>query len=160
MKTRIIFKRIEIWLLYAVMIGLLVYAFKPGDEVMDPVIDNLVVLSDESGSFAPEVTEEPEKEILVVEKVDVRPAQQGQIVEVTLVGRTPEGGEARLDESTVTATTGSGIPVGFFFEPFRLVGSLDGEEDSLATVKLWLEEPAEVVLLEFQGKTLRAELPE
>ncbi len=160
MKTRIIFKRIEIWLLFAVMIGLLVYAFKPGDEVMDPVIDNPVVLSDESGSFAPEVTEEPEKEILVVEKVDVRPAQQGQIVEVTLVGRTPEGGEVRLDESTVTATTGSGIPVGFFFEPFRLVGSLDGEEDSLATVKLWLEEPAEVVLLEFQGKTLRAELPE
>ena len=50
--------------------------------------------------------------------------------------------------------------MGFFFEPFRLVGSLDGEEDSLATVKLWLEEPAEVVLLEFQGKTLRAELPE
>ena len=80
MKTRIIFKRIEIWLLFAVMIGLLVYALKPGDEVMDPVIDNPVVLSDESGSFAPEVTEEPEKEILVVEKVDVRPAQQGQIV--------------------------------------------------------------------------------
>ena len=160
MKTRIIFKRIEIWLIFAVMIGLLVYAFKPGDEVLDPVIDNLVVISDESGSFATEVTEEREKEILVVEKVDVRPAQQGQIVEVTLVGRTPEGGEARLDESTITATTGSGIPVGFFFEPFRLVGSLDGEEDSLATVKLWLEEPAEVVLLEFQGKTLRAELPE
>ena len=55
MKTLVIFKRIEIWLLFAVMIGLLVYALKPGDEAADPLIDNPVVLSDDSDSLAPEV---------------------------------------------------------------------------------------------------------
>ncbi len=160
MRTLVIFKRIEIWLLFAVMIGLVVFALKPAPDFDDPKSDSPVVLSDESDALVPEVPAEPEKEVLVVEKVDVVSTQQGQIVEVTLLGRAPEGNEARLDESTVLARTEGGEPVSFFFEPFRQYSSLDGEEDSLATVKLWLEEPAEVVWLEFQGKTLKAALPE
>jgi len=160
MKTLAIFKRIEIWLLFAVMIGLTFYALQPEEETEDGNGVEPVVLSDQSETLVPEVPEEPEKELLTVEMVDVKPAQQGKIVEVTLLGRTPEGGTSRLDESTVKATTESGVPVDFFFEPFRHFSTLDDQEDSLATVKLWLEEPTQVVLLEFQGKTLRAELPE
>ena len=160
MRTLIIFKRIEIWLLFAVMIGLIVFALITPEEIADPAGSEPVVLSHESESMAPEVSVEPERDLIVVEKVNVRPAQKGRIVEVTLLGRTPKGDEVVLDDSTVIATTEGGKPIGFFFEPFRQFGSLAGDENSLATVKLWLEEPTQVVWLEFKGEKLKAELPE
>ncbi|MBP83476.1 MAG: hypothetical protein CMO61_06470 [Verrucomicrobiales bacterium] len=160
MRTLIIFKRIEIWLLLIVMIGLIVFASKTPEEIADPADLEPVVLSHESDSMAPQVPAESERDLVVVEKVDVRSAQEGRIVEVTLFGTTPKGNEVVLDDSTVIAKTEGGKPVGFFFEPFRQFGSLAGDEKSLATVKLWLAEPSQIVWLEFQGEKLKAELPE
>lgn len=160
MRTLIIFKRIEIWLLFAVMIGLMVFALKTPEEVADSIGSEPVVLSHESDSIATEVPVESKRDSIVVEKVNVKPTQQGRIVEVTLLGRTQKGDEFVLNDSTVIATTEEGRPVGFFFEPFRQFGSLTDDENSFATVKLWLEEPTQVVWLEFKGEKLKAELPE
>lgn len=160
MRTLIIFKRIEIWLLFAVMIGLMVFALKTPEEVADSMVSEPVVLSHESDSIATEVPVESKRDSIVVEKVNVKPTQQGRIVEVTLLGRTQKGDEFVLNDSTVIATTEEGRPVGFFFEPFRQFGSLTDDENSFATVKLWLEEPTQVVWLEFKGEKLKAELPE
>lgn len=160
MRTLIIFKRIEIWLLFAVMIGLMVFALKTPEEVADSMVSEPVVLSHESDSIATEVPVESKRDSIVVEKVNVKPTQQGRIVEVTLLGRTQKGDEFVLNDSTVIATTEEGRPVGFFFEPFRQFGSLTDDENSFATVKLWLEEPTQVLWLEFKGEKLKAELPE
>lgn len=159
MPLLVILKRFEVWLLLAVVFALLAFAFRP-----EPQPSPLA--GDKSAETVPAITAEktnlPDPEVpaeaFAVEDVKVTPTKGGMIVELTLSGRSPTGADLTLDESSVTATTGEGEPVNRFFEPFREPAVLLASGDSIATLKWWLESPAEVIWLDLQGDRVKAEL--
>lgn len=160
MPLLVILKRFEVWLLLAVVFALLAFAFRP-----EPQPSPLT--GDKSAETVPAITAEktnlPDPEVpdeaLAVEDVKVTPTKGGMIVELTLSGRSPTGADLILDESSVTATTGEGEPVNRFFEPFRERAVLLASGDSIATLKWWLERPADVIWLDLEGERVKAELP-
>ncbi len=156
-----ILKRFEIWLLFAVIAALFTFAFRPHGESIKVLAepDNSVVQSDQATAPHPATDPKLRKEPYTIEAVDIVPTEQGQIVELTLMGRSQSGEEIPLNNSTLSAMTSEGEPLDFFFEPFREEAFFTGGEDSLATVKLWLESPTEVIWLDLQGSRLKAKLP-
>ena len=46
-----------------------------------------------------------------------------------------------------------------FFEPFREPAVLLASGDSVATLKWWLERPADAIWLDLEGERVKAELP-
>lgn len=160
MPLLVILKRFEVWLLLAVVFALLAFAFRPEPELPP-------LAAEEPAKAIPAITAEktilPDPELpdesFAVDDVKVTPTKGGMIVELTLSGRSPTGADIALDESSVTATTGEGEPVNRFFEPFREPAVLLASGDSIATLKWWLETPAELIWLDLQGERVRAELP-
>lgn len=165
MPLLVILKRFEVWLLAAVVVALLIFAFRPEAEFPDPVpvigtAENTAAAIPPGGSEASVAGPPPAaSEVITVRDVKVTGSKEGMIVELTLSGRSLTGEDITLDESTVTATTGEGEPVNRFFEPFREPAVLLAAEDSLATLKWWLEHPAGVIWLDLQGQRVKAELP-
>jgi len=164
MKYLAILKRFEIWLLLAVVAAIFFYAGQSPDSEADAPEDSpddpVVVSGDESDSGGDETGDRSESEGLRVENIDLRPSQGGSVLEVTLLGRSRTGEPATVDESSLMVRTAEGEPVPHFFEPFRRTAVLSGKEESMATVRLWLESPTEAIRLEFQGEEIKAELPE
>lgn len=157
----VILKRIEIWLLAALVTGLLIFAFQP-EPGMEGV-DNSVA---EDSGLESELVDPgnpiigPAKEPAVrIKEVAVTPSGRGMIVELTISGRSTSGSDFILDESTICATTREGEVVPFFFEPFRESTALLAAEDSLVTLRWWLEKPADALVLQLQGESITAELP-
>jgi len=157
----VILKRFEVWLLLILVTGLVIFAFQPEPGIrvtVDPI---------EAETEVPEIPEKPDSRTqtstrensIIVKDVKVTPSGEGMIVELTVGGRSTSGSDMVLDESTVSATTGEGEIVPFFFEPFREPSLLLASEDSLATLRWWLESPADAILLNVQGESIRAELP-
>ena len=155
-----VFKRFEIWLLVAVVAGLIWYAFRP-EPVMEPEKEKetIVSISGEKQQSAKEDPQAEEKKTLEVDKVEISDSPGGKIVAVTLYGKSTSGKEVELNEENLLATTAAGNPVNTFFEPFRHDAFFEAEERSLVTVKLWLEEPTDAIWLDFQGERVKAELP-
>ena len=164
MKTLVIFRRPEIWILMLVVAALGAFAFRSEEE---PEIvekkttpEPIKVLPEKKPDAKEEAPEEKEtKTDLAVKKVEVDKSEQGWVVDLTLLGRSTSEAEAPVTEETLTARTGQGDPVNHFFEPFKEEQSLLPDEDSLVTVRLWLEKPAESISLDFQGRTVNTELP-
>lgn len=161
MKTLVIFLRPEIWILMIVVVALGFYAFRSEE---DPEV--VATVSPEPVKALPKKKPVPEKNLpeekesdLAVKQVEVDRSEQGWVVDLTLLGRSTTDSEAPITEETLTARTGEGDPVNHFFEPFREEQSLLPGEDSLVTVRLWLEKPAESISLDFQGRTVKTELP-
>lgn len=164
MKTLVIFRRPEIWVLMIVVVALAVYAFRSDEEPQ--VVAAETTEKPEPIQVLPkkkpvEENEVPEAEEtgLAVEKVKVDKSEQGWVIDLTLLGRSATDAEAPVTEDTLTALTGDGDPVNHFFEPFKEEQSLLPDEDSLVTVRLWLERPADSISLDFQGRTVKTELP-
>ena len=155
----VILKRFEVWLLAAIVIALLIFAFRPepaGTEAA-PVIstaENPAVTTPHEVAEASKV-----KEGITVRDVKVTGTREGMIVELTLFGRSLSGENIALDDTAITATTDEGEPVNRFFEPFRESPVLLASEDSLATLRWWLERPAGAIWLDFQGQRTKAVLP-
>jgi hypothetical protein len=174
MKYLVIFKRFEIWLLLAV-IGFVFYsAFRP--EGKEPAI---VVETKPPVEAVPAIvkagrTDSPpedagdsgvEEKDLLVEEVSIiggggGKAEEGQVVEVTLLARSNSGRTVRIDESTLKAATATGTPVAHFFEPFKQEQMIRPDEASLITVRFWLERPSAKMWLDFQGERTEVVLPE
>ncbi len=159
MSFLVILKRFEVWLLLAVVAALFVFAFRSEDPLPADSPPQIATVPDgDLGAAADPLPETPEETVAVAEVI-VTPTQGGVIVETTLSRRSPSGGELVLDESGVTATTDDGAPVNRFFEPFREPALLLASEDSVATLKWWLERPAEVLWLDLPGHRVKAVLP-
>jgi len=172
-----ILKRFEIWLLFAVVAALLVYALKPHpsptasarDDSETPEPQRTALAAGSKGAAegqrdaagaAPEASGRDAPPPLAVESVRVTPSAGGRIVELALHARSPGDAPLPLDEATLVATTRDGSPVPRFFEPFSpepLALPGDGGE---AVVRYWLESPADALWLDFSGETAKAELPE
>lgn len=157
----VILKRIEIWLLAALVTGLLIFAFQPepGSEELDESVATDSGLETElvnPGDPIPDPGKEP---AFTIKDVTVTPSGQGMIVELTISGRSTSGSDITLDESTISATTREGEVVPFFFEPFRESTLLLASEDSLVTLRWWLEKPADALVLQLQGESITANLP-
>jgi len=167
MKTLVIFRRLEIWVLLIVIAALAVFALRtePVPEEPETVeVAPVKVLPKKKKEVEVAETAEPVETGLVVEEVSVSgsqqgSAQQGKMIEVTLLGRSATDAEAPVTEATLTAQTDSGDPVNHFFEPFKKAQVFLPDEDSLVTVRLWLEQPEEFIWLDFQGKKIKTELP-
>tara|TARA_R110002096_G_scaffold292704_11_gene487171 strand:+ start:5017 stop:5505 length:489 start_codon:yes stop_codon:yes gene_type:complete len=162
MRYLVVLKRIEIWLLLIVVAGLFVFALRSTDQIDEsnvpqPIPETLPTVTQEDSAGSAETIE---KDPVVIEQLTVKPTQQGKIIELTLLGRSLSGEDIELNESTLKATTDGGEQLSFFFEPFREAASLSADEDSIATVKLWLENQAKSIQVDIQGKQLEAELPE
>lgn len=161
MPLLVILKRFEVWLLITLVFALLAFAFRPeppplplnGGEAVKPV--PVAAVKGEATLPDPALPDES----FAVDEVKVTPTKGGMIVELTLSGRSPTGMDISLDETGVTATTGEGEPVNRFFEPFREPAVLLASGDSIATLKWWLESPADVLWLDLQGERVKAELP-
>jgi len=158
----VILKRFEVWLLAALVIALLVFAFRPEPGLTEPApiigtAENPAVTILPGESAATEAPEVPEE--ITIRDVKVTGTQGGMIVELTLYGRSLTGKDLTLDETVVTATTDDGEPVNRFFEPFREPAVLLASEDSLATLRWWLERPAGAIWIDLQGQRAKAELP-
>lgn len=155
----VILKRFEVWLLAAIVIALLIFAFRPepaGTEAA-PVISTA---ENPAVTIPHEVAETPKViEGITVRDVKVTGTKEGMIVELTLYGRSLSGKNIALDDTAITATTDEGEPVNRFFEPFRESPVLLASEDSLATLRWWLERPAGAIWLDFQGQRTKAALP-
>lgn len=161
MSFLVILKRFEVWLLFAVVAALFVFAFRseePPPIQADSPSRAVVAPDEDHGAAADPLPETPE-ETFAVAAVIVTPTQGGYIVETTLSRRAPSGGELVLDESGVTATTDDGAPVNRFFEPFREPALLLASGDSVATLRWWLERPADVLWLDLPGHRVKAVLP-
>lgn len=164
MSLLFLFKRFEIWLLLAVVVGLLFVAFSPEeiDAEVVAVSETPVLLEKKLEVELPEnngtQTDEPEP-AFAIKEVSVRPDGDGKVVEVTLSGRAQNGEEALVNEDTLRAMTGSGEPVSRFFEPFRKELTFHPEQVSLITTRWWLEKPTDSIWLEFQGQRVEAVLP-
>lgn len=155
----VILKRFEVWLLAATVVALLIFAFRPEPGMTEPdtvivTAENPAVTTLPGESAAPEIPEG-----ITIRDVKVTGTKEGMIVELTLYGRSLSGKDLTLDETAVTATTGEGEPVSRFFEPFRESPVLLASEDSLATLRWWLERPAGAIWLDLQGQRAKAELP-
>lgn len=164
MTVLVIFKRFEIWLLLAVVISLLVFAFRaePAPDPDKPTIGPLAASpSEHDPAVARSVPEPPDPAAppFSIREVQVDRAAAGWIVETVFAGRSPGPGDLDLDSAA--ATTADGEPVPRFFEPFRPSALLpsNASEESVATLRWWLEKPAETLWIDVAGRSLRAELP-
>ncbi len=160
----VILKRFEVWLLLAVVAALLIFAFLPEPEPTQPGQAKRPTLSTPPASEKVETDPDaaPGDEApaaIAVRDVRVLDSPGGLIVETTLAGRSPSGGDLVLDESNVSATTAEGEPAPRFFEPFRETASLSGAEDPLATLRWWLVRPTAALSLDIGGTTIPVELP-
>lgn len=156
MSFLVVLKRFEVWLLLAVVAGILWIAFFPQPpEPGSP--QPAEIASTESLNGAPDpLTEAPPP--LSVREVRVLPSGGGKIVETVLRGRSPSGEDITFDGDAVRATTSTGEPVPRFFEPFRESGFIAGGADSEATLRWWLNSPTDEIWLEVSGLRLRAGL--
>lgn len=159
MPLLVILKRFEVWLLLAVVFALLAFAFRPEPQPSPPGEKPELPLSGTTTENSSLPDPAVNDEAFAVDDVKVTPTKGGMIVELTLSGRSPTGADLTLDESSVSATTGEGEPVNRFFEPFREPAVLLASGDSVATLKWWLERPADVIWLELEGERVKAELP-
>ena len=150
-------------MLIAVVVGLIVFAFRPEPElpVALPELDaeEIASTNPENSTDSPDPRPSPKIEGLIVHEVRITGSPGGRIVETTLSGRSPVGSDLILDETSVSATTDAGEPLNRFFEPFVEPPSLLASEDTLATVRWWLESPADTIWLEVKGRKVRADLP-
>ena len=150
-------------MLLAVVVALLVFAFRPEPDLPvwlpEPETAQTPTLDPDKTPVSPEPPALLESEGLSVREVRVTESPGGRIVETTLSGRAPGGADLALDESNVSATTDAGDLVSRFFEPFLEPPSLLASEDTLATLRWWLESPADTIWLQVQGRRIRADLP-
>jgi hypothetical protein len=166
MSLLFLFKRFEIWLLLAVVVGLLFVAFSPEQLNIEVVEEKKVPVLLEKKlevklpeGVEPETVPPEEEPALAIKEIVVRPDGVGRVVEVTLSGRTTNGQKTVVNEDTLRAMTSAGEPVGRFFEPFREEMSWYPEQASLITTRWWLEKPTDSIWLEFQGQRVEAVLP-
>lgn len=162
MNTLVIFKRFEIWLLLALVVALAVFALQPEEaleEGAEPAPEPAKTLAEKDANRKEAPAEPVEEPGLSVENVSVTGTEQGRIVELTLSGRSPTDEEIAITESTLLAHTDAGDAVNHFFAPFQEPPVLHPDEDSLVTVRLWLEKPTESIWLDFQGRKVQTELP-
>lgn len=152
-------KRFELWLLFGIVVALLIFAFQP---VEDPIVADDPEEEVLSGTLQlpgveKELQEEPPFE---VKKVAVESTEQGQVVAVTLLARAETETPIPINEKTLRATTGDGLPVPRFFAPFQDEQSLLPGEESMITVRFWLAEASDSIWLDFQGARAKAVFPE
>jgi hypothetical protein len=161
MPLLVILKRFEVWLLLGVVLGSFAFALRPDPARPAPADKGAMTAASpaRTGESLPAFASEAPPETLTVEAVKVTQTDGGMIVELTLSGRSPTGEELTLDEVKVRATTGDGEPVNRFFEPFSPPPVLLASEDSVATLRWWLERPTDVLWLELNGERVKALIP-
>lgn len=153
----VILKRFEIWLLAVVVFALIWFASQtePTSVVASPAVGTPAIVKPE---ISPETPEETQP-ILRVQEVQVHTTKGGQVLDVTLSGRSPTGEDLVLSSSNVSAKTADGEVINRFFEPFRESAVLLSDETTLATMRWWLPRPTKTIFLNVGGETVKAELP-
>lgn len=170
MRYGFLFQRFEIWLLLAV-VGFVVYrAFSAATPEKAGTGSEVATISPEQvESLVSKEPESEEPEGLSVEKVVLLDAEsgettdsaetgQGWIVELTLLGRAPDPKRTMIGPADLVAMTPDGQELPVFFEPFRETPQLAADEDSLVTVRFWLAQKADSLLVSLHGEETTTEL--
>ncbi len=153
----VILKRVEIWVLVILVTALVVVALRPEPE--PGFSQDLASNSPPSVNVDTAPVTEEKGEAITVRDISVADTEGGQIVSLTLVGRSPGDDDLILDESNLSAMTLAGEPVNRFFEPFREPARLSASGDSSASLRWWMESDSEALLLDVGGEKIRVELP-
>ena len=95
---------------------------------------------------------------LRLESLSIAESEGGRIVDVTLAGRSGADSPVTLTGDTLQGSTPEGDPVPRFFAPFTPEAILAPDEDTLVTVRFWLTEEADTLVLRYRGQELRADL--
>lgn len=161
----VILKRFEVWLLLAIVIALVVYAFQPpppvpGSATVTSGVPEAGSETDPNGSTANPSTEiiEPSPS-LVVREVKMIPSSPGFIVETLIAGGPARDGDLPLTDDQVRATTADGQPVNRFFEPFQTTPVLLATGDGTASLRWWLPAPTDSLWIEIGDERIQADLP-
>lgn len=170
MNYLVLLKRFEIWLLLAVVVGLIAFAFSPAPDPSEsetagtPVAENIKrdpAASD--GAADPDLPPEAQP-LIAVDGVMTEPSEGGEIIEVRLSARSETGEDVVLDESNLTATTESGLTLPRFFEPFREEPRISGEA-SRVRLRFWhasADDPSVApgsLWIDFRGERIKATIP-
>lgn len=160
----VILKRFEVWLLLAIVIALVVYAFQPppvpGSSPATAVVEDAPPDPDTK-----DIPANPSNEItepspaLVVREVKMIPSSPGFIVETLIAGGTAREGDLPLTDDQVRATTADGQPVNRFFEPFQTTPVLLATGDGTASLRWWLPAPTDSLWIEIGDERIQADLP-
>ena len=161
----VILKRFEVWLLLAIVIALVVYAFQPpptlpGTAPANPALAETLPEIDPAVIAANPATEIPETSpALVIREVKMIPSSPGFIVETLIAGGPGRDEDLPLTEDRVRATTAEGQPVNRFFEPFQTPPVLLASGDSTASLRWWLPAPTDSLWIEIDDERIQADLP-
>lgn len=158
----VIFKRFEVWLLLSLVGGLFLYLVWPDGVVAATVATPGPSVSAEAKT--PEHSSEPSPpKTFVVTDVGRRgpagpPAQQGIIIDLTLLGRTTGEKSVVLTEANLRIQDESGQIVPRFFEPFATEATFVPGEDREAKIAVWWSGTGEKLWVEWEGKKVPVEL--
>lgn len=160
----VILKRFEVWLLLAIVIALVVYAFQPppplpGSSTATSVIDAADAEPVSKDPANPATGTPAPSPSLVVREVKMFPSSPGFIVETLIAGGSGRDKDLPLSDDQVRATTGDGQPVNRFFEPFQTTPVLLASGDGTASLRWWLPAPTDSLWIEIGGERIQAELP-
>lgn len=160
----VILKRFEVWLLLAIVIALVVYAFQPppfpGSSPATAVVEDAAPEPDTKdipANRSNEITEP--SPALVVREVKMIPSSPGFIVETLIAGGPVRGGDLPLTDGQVRATTADGQPVNRFFEPFQTTPVLLATGEGTASLRWWLPVPTDSLWIEIGNERIQADLP-
>ncbi|MEM7697613.1 MAG: hypothetical protein AAF236_04325 [Verrucomicrobiota bacterium] len=165
MKFLVVFARVEIWALIALIVAVIAFATcSDSGELVDsndPPQGNLSVSSDpvsEPDSGEVIGSQEAQTALNVSAQIAER-SDSGWRIELALEGLSPSEQTIELNESTVAVETESGAELGWFFKPFREQIALSPTEQRTATIDLWLTNPpADRLLVTLGGETFEASL--
>ncbi len=145
-------KRFEIWMLFG-LVGVALWWGLQAPEQLDEVAGEAPAPGAEESGPAKDSTTPKERPLFRVEEVRaVEPEGGGTLLEITVLGRSGTEDLAILDEDTMVLTDGEGERVPRFFLPFDEAPTLDPVEESRASLKFWLAEPAGELRLSYQGR--------
>lgn len=149
-----VFKRFEIWILFALIFAGLWWAFQA-----EP-ISEVAQETDQIEKIAAEKMAESREETLIeVRKVDLKPTEQGTVMELTLFGRSGTEEPVELGDANLELLTSEGEGIHRFYVPFDPDPLLSSDEKSLVTLKYWLKTPVDVLWLTYRDQTLKVEIP-
>jgi hypothetical protein len=150
-----ILKRFEIWLLLALVIAGIWWAFQAETMEVAATVPNQAT----PGQVPGNEVESNDSSLLEVKNVQLSPTEQGTVIELTLFGRSGTEDPVTLGAENVELLTSEGEDVHRFYLPFDPDPMLSAEEKSLVKLNFWLTSPVEVLWLTYRDQTVKVEIP-
>ena len=161
-----IFKRIEVWLLLAIVGGAIWLVTKSEDPASE---ENEITKGGKSNvvpSHATEIRNSPDAparpEKFRIEEWNSVPESGGKVISLKVNARNERPEPLVLDSDNVRLVTATGTAVDRFFLPFDEPPVVEANAESTAELRYWLSdkgtEPSDKLWLEIEGERLELEL--